>query len=94
MTKLCLFQYFNVPNANCTTDSDCVQGAVDFDGHGTTALTSSFLTSGWLVGIQQVFSSNSNTLLQAGGLEDVFSTTIIPSKPVRSKPGVLSRSML
>ncbi|XP_072243081.1 P2X purinoceptor 2 [Leuresthes tenuis] len=27
-------EYFNVPNANCTTDSDCVQGAVDFDGHG------------------------------------------------------------
>ncbi|XP_053181670.1 P2X purinoceptor 2 [Scomber japonicus] len=27
-------EYFHVANANCTTDSDCVQGEVDFDGHG------------------------------------------------------------
>ncbi|XP_020505587.1 P2X purinoceptor 2 [Labrus bergylta] len=27
-------EYFNVANANCTTDSDCVKGDVDFDGHG------------------------------------------------------------
>ncbi|KAM4577355.1 P2X purinoceptor 2 [Odontesthes bonariensis] len=27
-------EYFNVTNANCTTDSDCVQGDVDFEGHG------------------------------------------------------------
>ncbi|KAM9744124.1 P2X purinoceptor 2 [Menidia menidia] len=27
-------EYFNVPNANCTTDSDCVEGEVDFEGHG------------------------------------------------------------
>lgn len=28
-------QHFMVANANCTRDSDCVQGEVDFDGHGT-----------------------------------------------------------
>lgn len=33
-------------------------------------------------------------MLQAGGLANVFSTTITPSKPVRSKPGVLLRSTL
>uniref|UniRef100_A0A671Y7F6 P2X purinoceptor n=1 Tax=Sparus aurata TaxID=8175 RepID=A0A671Y7F6_SPAAU len=27
-------EHFNVANANCTKDSDCVQGEVDFDGHG------------------------------------------------------------
>ncbi|XP_035513624.1 P2X purinoceptor 2 [Morone saxatilis] len=27
-------EYFNIANANCTKDSDCVQGDVDFDGHG------------------------------------------------------------
>ncbi|KAM9361054.1 P2X purinoceptor 2 isoform 2-T2 [Symphorus nematophorus] len=27
-------EYFKVANANCTTDSDCVEGEVDFDGHG------------------------------------------------------------
>ncbi|XP_031165203.1 P2X purinoceptor 2 [Sander lucioperca] len=27
-------EYFNVANANCTRDSDCVQGEVNFDGHG------------------------------------------------------------
>ncbi|XP_068994707.1 P2X purinoceptor 2 [Embiotoca jacksoni] len=27
-------EYVNVANANCTTHSDCVQGEVDFDGHG------------------------------------------------------------
>ncbi|XP_067465373.1 P2X purinoceptor 2 [Thunnus thynnus] len=27
-------EYFRVANANCTTDSDCVQGEVDFNGHG------------------------------------------------------------
>nr|XP_046242319.1 P2X purinoceptor 2 [Scatophagus argus] len=27
-------EHFNVANANCTTDSDCVQGEVNFDGHG------------------------------------------------------------
>lgn len=33
-------------------------------------------------------------MLQAGGLANVFSTTITPSKPARSKPGVLLRSTL
>ncbi|KAM8886824.1 P2X purinoceptor 2 isoform 2-T2 [Spinachia spinachia] len=27
-------EHFNVANANCTRDSDCIQGEVDFDGHG------------------------------------------------------------
>uniref|UniRef100_A0A8D3ECB1 P2X purinoceptor n=1 Tax=Scophthalmus maximus TaxID=52904 RepID=A0A8D3ECB1_SCOMX len=27
-------EYFQVPSANCTKDSDCVQGEVDFAGHG------------------------------------------------------------
>ncbi|KAG8012053.1 P2X purinoceptor 2 [Nibea albiflora] len=27
-------EYFKVANANCTTDSDCVKGEVNFDGHG------------------------------------------------------------
>ncbi|XP_029367202.1 P2X purinoceptor 2 [Echeneis naucrates] len=27
-------EYFKVAGANCTTDSDCVQGEVNFDGHG------------------------------------------------------------
>ncbi|XP_060928216.1 P2X purinoceptor 2 [Limanda limanda] len=27
-------EYFKVPRANCTSDSDCVQGEVDFKGHG------------------------------------------------------------
>ncbi|XP_045891713.1 P2X purinoceptor 2 isoform X2 [Micropterus dolomieu] len=27
-------EHFTVANANCTTDTDCVQGEVDFDGHG------------------------------------------------------------
>ncbi|XP_041855846.1 P2X purinoceptor 2 [Melanotaenia boesemani] len=27
-------EYFNVVNANCTTDSDCVEDEVNFDGHG------------------------------------------------------------
>ncbi|XP_034056215.1 P2X purinoceptor 2 isoform X2 [Gymnodraco acuticeps] len=27
-------EHFMVANANCTRDSDCVQGEVDFDGHG------------------------------------------------------------
>ncbi|XP_058492342.1 P2X purinoceptor 2 [Solea solea] len=27
-------EYFKVPRANCTKDSDCVRGEVDFDGHG------------------------------------------------------------
>ncbi|XP_023125687.1 P2X purinoceptor 2 [Amphiprion ocellaris] len=27
-------EYFKVPNANCTKDSDCVEGEVDFNGHG------------------------------------------------------------
>ncbi|XP_077942837.1 P2X purinoceptor 2 [Gasterosteus aculeatus] len=27
-------EHFNVANANCTRDSDCVKGEVDFDGHG------------------------------------------------------------
>ncbi|KAL7836858.1 hypothetical protein AOLI_G00281420 [Acnodon oligacanthus] len=27
-------EHYNVPNANCTTDADCVKGEMDFDGHG------------------------------------------------------------
>lgn len=27
-------EHFNVTNANCTEDSDCTQGEIDFDGHG------------------------------------------------------------
>ncbi|KAI3372885.1 hypothetical protein L3Q82_023326 [Scortum barcoo] len=27
-------EYYKVANANCTTDADCVEGEVDFDGHG------------------------------------------------------------
>ncbi|XP_017560497.2 P2X purinoceptor 2 [Pygocentrus nattereri] len=27
-------EHYNVPNANCTTDADCVMGEMDFDGHG------------------------------------------------------------
>ncbi|XP_019956631.1 P2X purinoceptor 2 [Paralichthys olivaceus] len=27
-------EHFKVPSANCTTDSDCVQGEIDFEGHG------------------------------------------------------------
>ncbi|XP_047448265.1 P2X purinoceptor 2 [Mugil cephalus] len=27
-------EHFEVANANCTKDSDCVEGEVDFDGHG------------------------------------------------------------
>ncbi|XP_035022313.1 P2X purinoceptor 2 [Hippoglossus stenolepis] len=27
-------EHFKVPRANCTTDSDCVRGEVDFKGHG------------------------------------------------------------
>ncbi|XP_074526937.1 P2X purinoceptor 2 [Halichoeres trimaculatus] len=27
-------EHFNVANANCTKDSDCIKGEVDFDGHG------------------------------------------------------------
>uniref|UniRef100_A0A8C4H2X3 P2X purinoceptor n=1 Tax=Dicentrarchus labrax TaxID=13489 RepID=A0A8C4H2X3_DICLA len=33
MQGLCA-EYFNIANANCTADSDCVEGEVDFDGHG------------------------------------------------------------
>lgn len=29
-----LFQHYSVANANCTKDSDCTQGEIDFDGHG------------------------------------------------------------
>lgn len=28
------FQHFEVANANCTTDSDCVQGEADLEGNG------------------------------------------------------------
>lgn len=38
-------QHFNVANANCTKDSDCVQGEVDFDGHGTVFYSSQSLSS-------------------------------------------------
>ncbi|XP_076845909.1 P2X purinoceptor 2 [Brachyhypopomus gauderio] len=27
-------EHYSVPNANCTTDADCVEGELDFDGHG------------------------------------------------------------
>ncbi|KAK1792263.1 hypothetical protein P4O66_012221, partial [Electrophorus voltai] len=27
-------EHYSVPNANCTTDADCVKGELDFDGHG------------------------------------------------------------
>ncbi|KAM8865218.1 P2X purinoceptor 2 [Synchiropus picturatus] len=27
-------EHFNVPKANCTRDSDCVEGELNFDGHG------------------------------------------------------------
>uniref|UniRef100_W5K0X8 P2X purinoceptor n=1 Tax=Astyanax mexicanus TaxID=7994 RepID=W5K0X8_ASTMX len=27
-------EHYSVPSANCTTDADCVQGEMDFDGHG------------------------------------------------------------
>ncbi|XP_026878979.2 P2X purinoceptor 2 [Electrophorus electricus] len=27
-------EHYNVPNANCTTDADCVKGELDFGGHG------------------------------------------------------------
>uniref|UniRef100_A0A3B1KDH2 P2X purinoceptor n=1 Tax=Astyanax mexicanus TaxID=7994 RepID=A0A3B1KDH2_ASTMX len=31
-----LIQHYSVPSANCTTDADCVQGEMDFDGHQRT----------------------------------------------------------
>ncbi|XP_072520932.1 P2X purinoceptor 2 [Salminus brasiliensis] len=27
-------EHYSVPSANCTTDDDCVEGEMDFDGHG------------------------------------------------------------
>ncbi len=52
----------------------------------------SFLKTAWSV-FATVFTSF-NTSLQAEGLVNVFSTTTTPSKPVRSKAGVLLRSTL
>lgn len=89
-------QYFNVANANCTKDSDCVQGEVDFDGHGTVFIPHKIVFQAWLSIFHSEFVSKSifNTFLQAGGQANVFNITTTPSKPVRSKAGVLLRNML
>lgn len=86
-------QHFNVANANCTKDSDCVQGEVDFDGHGTVFYSSQSLSSS-LFGLCFVTSVFNIIFLQAEERADAFSTTTTPSKPVRSKAGVLLRSTL
>ncbi|TKS78773.1 P2X purinoceptor 2 [Collichthys lucidus] len=36
-------EYFKVANANCTTDSDCVKGEVNFDGHEFLSVLNAFL---------------------------------------------------
>lgn len=48
-------QYFKVANANCTTDSDCVQGEVDFDGHGTVFISDKIFLHAQLVCICLIF---------------------------------------
>lgn len=37
------FKYYQVDNANCTRDSDCVEGEVNFNGHGTVLLHITFI---------------------------------------------------
>lgn len=92
-------QYFKVPNANCTTDSDCVQGVVNFDGHGSVfffiksclRLHTAYVPMVYSCTVQNL---RLNLVLQVEGRANAFSTTITLSKPVRFKLGVLWRSTL
>lgn len=94
VTCLISLQHFNVANANCTRDSDCVKGEVDFDGHGTFFYSSQNTFSSFVGVYLPHFYAVLNTFLQEEGPADVFLITTTPSKPARSKAGVLLSNML